>query len=384
MGRRFLYFPCSCRFCLQKLFQSLKLLLPTLFLFHLPCKEPGSVHQFHPLSGLLPGGQKPVQIAGRTGPPEEGKQPLCISPFCEGAVVLFPHCRLFHLLLQLLRPLRLQTSGEDQLLLSAGHGHVQHAQFLSQAVPLQLSGHHVLFQGPPLHSQDAVHIVQADSKVHIHNDRLCDVLHVEPFAQAGNEADGKFQPLGTVDAHDAHRVRIFILQAGFSIVDVIFFHLLHVTDEVEQAEITGLFKALRFGKEHFQIGTALLSAGQGGRRIQIAGLLQEFPDQLMDGQVNGIIPKPLQKGQKRLRFGAQLCFFRFFPCLLPFLHAGAQAFIQPALFLLRPDQGDLPVGEARRWAFQHAEQRDILQRVVQHPQEIQYGLHLRRCKISGS
>ena len=161
LGRRFLYFPCSCRFCLQKLFQSLKLLLPALFLFHLPCKEPGSIHQFHPLSGLLPGGQKPVQVAGSAGPPEEGKQPLCISPFCEGAVVLFPHCRLFHLLLQLLRPFRLQTSGEDQLLLSAGHGHVQHAQFLSQAVPLQLSGHHVLFQGPPLHSQDAVHIVQA-------------------------------------------------------------------------------------------------------------------------------------------------------------------------------------------------------------------------------
>ena len=187
-----------------------------------------------------------------------------------------------------------------------------------------------------------------------------------------------------MDAHDAHRVRVFILQAGFSIINVIFFHLLHIADEVEQAEIAGLFKALRLGKEHFQIGPSLLSAGQGGRRIKIPGLLQEFPDQLMDGQVNGVIPKPLQKGQKRLRFDAQLRFFRFFLRLLPFLCAGAETLIQPALLLFRPDQSDLPVGKARRRAFQHTEQRDILKRVVQHPQEVQNGLHLRRRKISGS
>ena len=220
-------------------------------------------------------------------------------------------------------------------------------------------------------------MIQSDPEIHIHDHGLCGVLQVEPLPQAGDEADREFQPLGAMDAHDAHRIRIFILETGLAVVDVVFFHLLHIADEMKQTEIAGLFKALRTGQKHFQIGPPLLSAGKGGSRVQIARLLQEFSDQLMDGQINGQIAEPLQKDKKARRFFPDLRFLS-----LP--RIDAQAFIQPSLLLLRPDQGDLPVRKKCRRAFEHAEKRDILQGIVQNPQEIQNGLHLGSRKISRS
>ena len=137
-----------------------------------------------------------------------------------------------------------------------------------------------------------------------------------------------------MDAHNPHGIRIFILNVGFSIVDIIFFHLLHVPDKMEQTEIAGLFEILRPGKQHFHIGPALFPAGQGGYGIQIPRFLKELLYQLMNGHISHIPPEPLQHAAEAPRLLTKLFPASFFrirgqackkPSALPFhfrLHTG--------------------------------------------------------------
>ena len=183
-----------------------------------------------------------------------------------------------------------------------------------------------------------------------------------------------------MDTHDPHNVRIFVHGSCRPEIHIIFFQLLHIAHEMKQSGIAGLFKAFRFGQKHFHIQTALLSAGHGRHCVQITGFFQKLFQQLVDGQIYRHPAVTLQKFQKTLTAQYQICICLFVGCL----HRQYHAVIELAFsgVIQRPQHTDLLVCEIAYWRMEYPEHGDILQRIIQNPQKMQYILYLLRRKIS--
>ena len=87
-------------------------------------------------------------------------------------------------------------------------------------VPAQLAGKHGFFQGASPDAGVNVHVIQGNAVIHIHDDRLHRILHVEFLGKAGHKTDRELQALGLMDAHDADGIRIFILHIGLSLIHI--------------------------------------------------------------------------------------------------------------------------------------------------------------------
>ena len=186
----------------------------------------------------------------------------------------------------------------NQLFLCSRKGHIQDAQFFSQAVQPHLFPNHIFSYGFSLHSPFHIHIIHADAHIHIRNHFSADILQIKFLCQTADKTNGKFQALALMNAHNAHHIRIFIQNIRFSIIHVIFFQLFHIADEMEQPIITRLFKSRRLLQKHLHIRPPLPSARQRGDIVHITRFGYNILQQFMDRHIYRFIPVRLQKAQE--------------------------------------------------------------------------------------
>ena len=85
-----------------------------------------------------------------------------------------------------------------------------------------------------------------------------------------------------MDTHDPDHIGIFIQSVRLTVIHVIFFQLLHVTDKVEQSEITGLLESGCLRKQHLYICTPLAAGGKCRHIIQIIIIVKYSLQQVTD------------------------------------------------------------------------------------------------------
>ena len=88
-----------------------------------------------------------------------------------------------------------------------------------------------------------------------------------------------------MDTHDPDHIGIFIQGVRLTVIHVIFFQLLHVTDKVEQSEITGLLESGCLRKQHLYICTPLAAGGKCRHIIQIVIVIQDPLQQVANGGI---------------------------------------------------------------------------------------------------
>ena len=212
------------------------------------------------------------------------------------------------------------------------------------------------------------------------------ILRVEPLAHARHEHDGELQPLALMNAHDPHCVGLFVRDIGLPVIHVVFLKLLDITHKVKQPLIAAPFKYGRLLHQHLHIRRPLFAPRHGGDIKAVSRLLQNLPEQLMDGRIGHQIPKTLQLCIKMFQpllelTGADLPLSRFLlrpSCLYILL----RRLIKRAFRISPADLRHLSCIQPCKGGCQHRGKGHVLPLVVQKPQIIQQHTDLICLKIA--
>ncbi len=202
-----------------------------------------------------------------------------------------------------------------------------------------------------------------------------------------------------MDTHDAHNVRVFVLQRRFAVIHLILFQLLHIAQEMIQSEVARFLVIRRLHQQHLHIGAPPAPLRLYRHIIQVIRLPQYHLQKLLHRQIDRHAPKTFHMRQKLLRFAYKLrrqrmglllplprTLFAGRPVVRPLRRAVRtcpQRIIQ--IFRLRKsctDQRDLLFLKTAQIRMQHPIKRYILQRVIQDPQKMQQFLYFPRCEIA--
>ena len=160
---------------------------------------------------------------------------------------------------------------------------------------------------------------------------------------------------------------------------------------MEHASVAGRLIGSRLLHQHIQICPPSLSRRHRRYIIIISRSIEDSVKQLVDRQINGLHSKLFHDLCKEIQLPGSfrlLCFQT--TVLLPVsVQEGADCPVQsPILSFLRivfklcRDLSQLPIRQAKKRRPEHCRQRNILHRIIQNCQKIQYRLHLNGGKIS--
>ena len=287
--------------------------------------------------------EHPIQTASRAGQPVKGERPFPVGSFpLPGS--FFQHLFRFR-----------KLPGEDQLFLCTGHGHIEHPQLLPQIFQHDLPLDD-LFQkggdpGPPFQ----IHRVDPYAPFRMDDHAAPHILGVEPLAHACHKHDRKFQALTLMDAHDPHRIGLFVRNIGLPVVHIVFLKLLDITHKIEQSFVATPFKCRRLFHQHLQVGRTLFAPRHCGNIQTVPGVLHDLPEQLMDCRKGNHIPKMLQLPVKCVQTPPQLLPLVFFPGILhpPRIHILLRGFIKCPFRSRRAELRHLPRVQTCKRRRQH-------------------------------
>ena len=184
---------------------------------------------------------------------------------------------------------------------------------------------------------------RADAQLRIHQYRRCRILGIESFAQVRQKHHWKFQSLGLVDRHNAHRAA----HGSRLGADALFTQAIQVAKEARQAVVFAAFVAVGQAEEPLEIlqtlGTALHSAENRTQEQPLVDGIQQSAQRRSTGKVTERIELPD-------KFGG--------------LGILADSIVNAALPVPCPCQSQIIGGKTEHRREQYGQKRDILPWIV--------------------
>ena len=246
------------------------------------------------------------------------------------------------------------TDEQNQLLLGARHRHIQHAEFLAHLITVQLECGGLARQN--IVANTCLLVRQADAQAKFRVKEHIPTLLIETAGTACQYAQGEFQPLTAVDAHDAHGVSP--LPGGLCCrqVGLFAFQPIHKPQKTRKATVAGLLIAARVAQKQAQVGEPQLPAAHGLHKLRQVCAAVKLRKQAIRRQGGGQPAEGFQFFQKggdgAVRFGSA---------------AGGK--IQGRGAVQKPHTCQIIGSEAVNGAHHHGGERNIQQGIVNAPQK---------------
>ena len=257
---------------------------------------------------------------------------------------------LFERLLQ--RPAR---AGDDELLLRAGQRNIQYAQLLAHHLAPLLDSDRRALDRVILHAARAVAALASKAQLLMHEHRLAQVGFIELLGAVRHDHDRELEALGLVDGQDAHRAAGRLRTHGLEILAGLLHAAQQAHEREQAAEALPLERARPLEKRQ-KVTLPLRAVRQRAVQPQCAGLVIDLPQQAIDRLVAGEFAQKVQPLQKRFRLGEIRA-------------RGQQRVVVAHLAVDQTDVRQLLFGKADERRAQHADQVDVLPRVVDDAEE---------------
>ena len=245
---------------------------------------------------------------------------------------------------------RAAGAGDDELFLRTGERHIQNAQLLADHLAAQLHRKRRALDRVILHAAHAVAALAAKAEILVHEQRLAQIGFVKLLGAVRHDDHRELQTLGLVDGQDAHRAARRFRADGLKILAVLQ-HAAQQAHECKQAaEALPLKRACPLKKRQ-QIGLPLRPVRQRAIQPQRAGLVINLPQQAVDRLVAREFAQKIQLLQKQLSLGKIAA-------------RGEQRVIVTCAAVDQADVRELLLGKAKERRAHHANQVDVLPRVV--------------------
>ncbi len=191
-----------------------------------------------------------------------------------------------------------QSAGQYQLLLGPGHGDIKKPQLLRHHLPVHLPGHRPAGQGGILYHSLRVQSLWPHPQPGMKQHGLGLIGAVELPGHAREKHHRKLQPLGPVDAHDAHPARPLLLPLDRGIF--LLLQPLEVCEKVKQALMAPLLKLPGQLGQQKQIAPPHLPFIQSGIQPQQVRPVVKLPQQPVAARIPRLTAQPGQFRQKGL------------------------------------------------------------------------------------
>ena len=265
-----------------------------------------------------------------------------------------------------------QSSCNNQFLTRPRQSYIKYSKLFSKAVQNFFLLNHLFYQAGGFGSFLCTYSIQSHSQLHMKNNAASGILHVKPAPHSGHKYNRKLQSFAFVNSHNPCCIRLLILYTGFSIIHIVFLQLLYIPYKMKQSFITGSLEASGLFYQHFQVGRPLFSSRHCRRIISISSHIQNLPQQFMHRRIGNHSPECFNL------FPDPVYFLTYPPFMIPVLQ---RRFPEKVLFAGASDSCQLLLFQPSDGRRKNRRQRDILSRVIQHPQIIQHHSNLTRRKI---
>ena len=188
----------------------------------------------------------------------------------------------------------------NELLFGAGQRHIQYAHFLAEILGARAPDDRPSYLGIVQHAV-FLHL-HADAEIVVGDDLSPFAVLLEERAESRHDTDREFQPLGFVDGHDAHHVRILRHRDSAGKVFALLEHSVYRGDERAHAEGAGAFAPGGKFTEQADIRRADVAVRHGARRREIAGGVADLLHQPVGGLCGGKQPIMIHASKERGAF----------------------------------------------------------------------------------
>ena len=255
---------------------------------------------------------------------------------------------------------------DDQLLLCPGEGDIQHAELLALLTAGDLQRERLARHGVIARAEHRIPALLRVAVARVQQHRLRRVAD-EAVRRVGEDADGEFQPLARVDAHELYpAVGGPLIALCRREVGTVLAQTVKIGDKAAESLVGILLVAARVFEQHPQIIARRAGAVDGGHDIRIRRARVDQVDQLRKrhrDRHRTVVGELVEEGAA----------LHIAP-----VGVGDHRGIQGALRLTRADAGKVVLSKAEDRAHQHREQLDIQRRVVDHAQQIRHQHDLTR------
>ena len=188
-----------------------------------------------------------------------------------------------------------------------------------------------------------------------------------------------------MNGHDLHSTFSCSGKIHLSVIHLILLQFLDIPYKIKQTTITCLLVFHGFFHQHVQVCTSLCAIWHSLCMVSISGTFQHFQDQLVDRRICSHIPESVHCVPKTGQFLSQSFFLLLKNPVFPIiLHKCPHTFTDHSLRICDPKLCQLLCGASHNGRTKHTGQRNILKRIIQHPEIIQKCNNLCCGKISGS
>ena len=139
------------------------------------------------------------------------------------------------------------------------------------------------------------------------------ILCIKLFSHTCRKNNRKFQTFTLMNTHDPYRIRLFIHDPGFSVINVIFFQLFDIPHKMKQSFVACSFKRLCFFHQHLYVCGSLHSAFHRRNVYTETCFFYNLRQQIMNRSIRHFFSEMIhltEKSHQTIFQDRILCFFR--------------------------------------------------------------------------
>ncbi len=202
-------------------------------------------------------------------------------------------------------PVDRRDAGHDQMAPGPGHGHVAQPLLLPP-LPLQVLFLEFLELEDLFAGRGAVPVFEADpAQLPAVEPDDAVVPAVTCVSEIGQDHQGELQPLGRVHGHDANRIHPLLLDGSLRLSGFPFLLLLEEAREPGDVTAPDLLEVSGQVHQQVQVGQPLTAVRGGGEDSCVIVMVDEAPDEDLQGLAAGGAPQPVQTLAKENQPGVE-------------------------------------------------------------------------------
>ena len=203
------------------------------------------------------------------------------------------------------------------------------------------------------------------------------ILLIKGLSKPCRKYHRKLQTFTVVSTHDLNRLTVLTGHGSLTEIHLIFLHAFNISYEMKESMVTDLLIISCFCQQHLHVGKTLFSSWKCPNLIQISGLCQDLPQQIMNRCVGCSLPVVLHLSKEPLQLLTQFLLFPVF-CI------GSASIIESRMIFPCPDLCQLRGCESTQQSMHGSCQRDLLGRIIKNTKIRQQCLHFHSLEISFS
>ena len=249
---------------------------------------------------------------------------------------------------------------DDEPLLRARHGHVQQAHLLRERLGQQLRRDRLPRDGRVFHAVLEIRALRPETEHRVHEHALACVGFVEQARRVAQKHERELQPLGFVDAQDAHAAALAAGGGGLHTLGLL---PLHPEQETVQPTRTRLFKLLRKIEQEQHIAPPQLAVRHRARERHDGAVVHDVPQKFAQRQLDRQRAVAREHVEK-------------VPAVVACLGGERDRGVKIMLAVARAHGGQIVRRQAEQRRAQRRDERHILVRIVHHRQQRAQHRHL--------